>query len=79
MPKSQVFPSLPSFFPFQVEANDKVGTGWHIAAETMREEGAMAFFKGLTPKLLAVSPKLIFSFTVAQYFIDKADNLFGKH
>jgi len=45
----------------------------------MREEGAMAFFKGLTPKLLAVSPKLIFSFTVAQYFIDKADNLFGKH
>jgi len=32
----------------------------------VRNEGMGAFFKGLTPKLLVVGPKLIFSFTVAQ-------------
>lgn len=25
-----------------------------------------AFFKGLTPKLIVVGPKLVFSFTIAQ-------------
>jgi hypothetical protein len=34
------------------------------------KEGLSSFFKGLTPKLLVVGPKLVFSFTIAQqYFI----------
>jgi hypothetical protein len=32
----------------------------------VKKEGFGAFFKGLTPKLAVVGPKLVFSFTVAQ-------------
>ena len=32
----------------------------------MKKEGFGAFFKGLTPKLVVIGPKLVFSFTVAQ-------------
>lgn len=43
--------------------------GLSIVKEMFKTEGVGAFFKGLTPKLLVVGPKLIFSFTVAQQLI----------
>jgi Mitochondrial carrier protein len=37
-------------------------TGFQILKNTIRNEGLTAFFKGLTPKLLTVGPKLVFSY-----------------
>lgn len=51
----------------------KVG-GMTLVRDLVRHEGISAFFKGLTPKLLVVAPKLVFSFTVAQTLIPA----FGK-
>ncbi|KAL1918350.1 uncharacterized protein VTP21DRAFT_3010 [Calcarisporiella thermophila] len=44
-------------------------SGFRIVADLIKHEGMGAFFKGLTPKILVVGPKLIFSFTVAQQLI----------
>ncbi|GAA5856617.1 hypothetical protein JCM3775_003686 [Rhodotorula graminis] len=52
----------------------KVG-GMTVVRELIKNEGASAFFKGLTPKVLVVGPKLIFSFTLAQTLIP----LFSKY
>lgn len=41
-------------------------SGLRIFVKMIEQEGVGSFFKGLTPKLLVVGPKLIFSFTVAQ-------------
>lgn len=49
--------------------------GIRVVKDLIRNEGASAFFKGLTPKLLAVGPKLVFSYTLAQSLIP----LFGKY
>lgn len=49
--------------------------GVTIIKDILKHEGASAFFKGLTPKILVVGPKLVFSFTVAQSLIP----LFGKY
>lgn len=49
-------------------------SGFTIIASLIKNEGFGAFFKGLTPKMLVVGPKLVFSFTIAQQlmsFIDK--------
>lgn len=46
----------------------KVG-GVTIIKEMVKNEGFGAFFKGLTPKVLVVGPKLVFSFTIAQSLI----------
>jgi hypothetical protein len=49
-------------------------SGFTIIASLIKNEGFGAFFKGLTPKILVVGPKLVFSFTIAQQlmsFIDK--------
>ncbi|GAA5821537.1 hypothetical protein JCM3770_000860 [Rhodotorula araucariae] len=46
----------------------KVG-GMTVVRELIKHEGFGAFFKGLTPKVLVVGPKLIFSFTLAQTLI----------
>lgn len=46
----------------------KVG-GVTIIKEMIKNEGVSAFFKGLTPKVLVVGPKLVFSFTLAQSLI----------
>jgi hypothetical protein len=35
----------------------------------MQNEGLSGLFKGLTPKIIVVGPKLVFSFTVAQHLI----------
>lgn len=52
----------------------KVG-GFQVFGKLMREEGLGALFKGLTPKILVVGPKLVFSYTLAQSLIP----LFAKY
>merc|ERR1712230_354686 len=53
---------------------DSKVSGTTLIRDLIRNEGAGAFFKGLTPKLLVVAPKLVFSFTIAQSLIP----FFGK-
>jgi len=43
--------------------------GVTIIRDVVREEGFGAFFKGWVPKTLTVGPKLVFSFTIAQYLM----------
>jgi len=50
-------------------------SGPAIIKDLLKNEGPTAFFKGLVPKILVVSPKLIFSFALAQTLIP----LFGKY
>ncbi|GHJ88028.1 hypothetical protein NliqN6_4430 [Naganishia liquefaciens] len=54
--------------------NSQVG-GMTIIRDMVRTEGMGAFFKGLTPKILVVGPKLVFSYTLAQSLIP----FFGKY
>ncbi|UZJ53192.1 hypothetical protein CBS101457_002512 [Exobasidium rhododendri] len=49
--------------------------GVTIIKDMIKNEGFSSFFKGLTPKILVVGPKLIFSFTLAQSLIP----FFGKY
>ncbi|PSS06532.1 hypothetical protein PHLCEN_2v3662 [Hermanssonia centrifuga] len=44
-------------------------SGMTVVRDLLKEEGATALFKGLTPKLLVVGPKLVFSYTLAQSLI----------
>lgn len=48
---------------------DAPESGARIVAQLLRREGPGAFFKGLGPKMLVVGPKLVCSFTIAQYCI----------
>jgi hypothetical protein len=48
---------------------DKPQSGITVVTSLVKNEGLGAFFKGLTPKLLVIGPKLVFSFTVAQHSI----------
>jgi len=41
-------------------------SGLSVVKDLVKEEGIYAFFKGLTPKIGLIGPKLVFSFTVAQ-------------
>ncbi|RSH85834.1 uncharacterized protein EHS24_004014 [Apiotrichum porosum] len=49
--------------------------GAAIIREMVAKEGITSFFKGLTPKILVVGPKLVFSYTLAQSLIP----FFGKY
>ncbi|KAH7907803.1 mitochondrial carrier protein [Hygrophoropsis aurantiaca] len=49
--------------------------GVTVVKDLLRNEGPAGFFKGLTPKILVVGPKLVFSYTLAQSLIP----LFGKY
>ncbi|KAF5386714.1 hypothetical protein D9615_002076 [Tricholomella constricta] len=49
--------------------------GLTVVKELLKNEGPSAFFKGLTPKILVVGPKLVFSYTLAQSLIP----LFSKY
>lgn len=42
-------------------------SGFTIIRDVAKNEGLGAFFKGWVPKTLTVGPKLVFSFTIAQY------------
>jgi hypothetical protein len=53
----------------QNRAFDDSRSGFRVIGDLLREEGPHAFFKGLTPKLGLIGPKLVFSFTVAQWLI----------
>ncbi|THH27772.1 hypothetical protein EUX98_g6418 [Antrodiella citrinella] len=44
-------------------------SGMSVVRELVRNEGPAALFKGLTPKILVVGPKLVFSYTLAQSLI----------
>lgn len=57
---------------------DNPQSGFTIVKNTLKNEGATAFFKGLTPKLLTTGPKLVFSFALAQSLIPKFDSLLQK-
>lgn len=50
--------------------NFKGQTGMDIIRDILKNEGPGAFFKGAVPKVFTVGPKLIFSFTLAQYLIE---------
>ncbi|KXN71438.1 putative mitochondrial carrier protein YHM1/SHM1 [Conidiobolus coronatus NRRL 28638] len=58
---------------------DNPESGVSIIKNMVKKEGFRAFFKGLTPKILVVGPKLIFSFTVAQQTIPLFHNFFEKN
>ncbi|KAJ3073664.1 hypothetical protein HK102_005961 [Quaeritorhiza haematococci] len=60
----------------QSRSFDQVESGFSIVANMIKKEGPGSFFKGLTPKILVVGPKLIFSFTVAQQLIPFFNKLF---
>jgi hypothetical protein len=52
---------------------DAPESGVQIVRKLIRDEGFSAFFKGLTPKIIVVGPKLIFSYTVAMSMISFFD------
>lgn len=43
-------------------------TAWQSFCSVLKHEGPTAFFKGITPKVIATSPRLVFSYTLSQYF-----------
>ena len=49
--------------------------GTTVFRDMIKNEGVGALFKGLTPKILVVGPKLVFSYTLAQSLIP----FFGKY
>ncbi|ETO29193.1 guanine nucleotide transporter, partial [Reticulomyxa filosa] len=51
----------------QNKSFDDKRSGFRVLSELVKEEGFHAFFKGLTPKIGLIGPKLVFSFTVAQW------------
>eukprot|EP00976_Prorocentrum_cordatum_P064775 1177623-Prorocentrum_minimum.AAC.1 len=51
-------------------------TGGQVIKDLLKQEGPTAFFKGLTPKVLTVAPKLIFSFSIAQYITQRCEAAF---
>ncbi|KAG5487969.1 hypothetical protein LSCM1_08284 [Leishmania martiniquensis] len=48
------------------------------ATAMLKEEGVPSFFKGLTPKIIASAPKLIFAYTMTEYLF-KVMNGSNKH
>ncbi|OCH88160.1 mitochondrial carrier [Obba rivulosa] len=50
-------------------------SGMTVVKDLIKNEGPTALFKGLTPKILVVGPKLVFSYTLAQSLIP----WFGKY
>jgi len=50
-------------------------SGVTVIKDLLKNEGPFALFKGLTPKILVVGPKLVFSYTIAQSLIP----WFGKY
>jgi len=48
---------------------EKGASGIAVLKNIIVQEGSTALFKGITPKLIVVGPKLVFSYTVAQTLI----------
>ncbi|KAF8913316.1 mitochondrial carrier domain-containing protein [Mucidula mucida] len=49
-------------------------SGVTVLKDLIKNEGPLALFKGLTPKILVVGPKLVFSYTLAQSLIPLFSN-----
>jgi len=49
-------------------------SGMKYVGALLKEEGPSAFFKGVIPKLGLIGPKLVFSFTIAQWLIAYLDD-----
>ncbi|TPX30481.1 hypothetical protein SmJEL517_g05966 [Synchytrium microbalum] len=62
----------------QAKSAAEAESGLTIVSRMIAKEGFGSFFKGLTPKILVVGPKLIFSFTVAQSLIPFFGQLLDK-
>eukprot|EP00744_Colponema_vietnamica_P020997 GILI01029922.1.p1 GENE.GILI01029922.1~~GILI01029922.1.p1 ORF type:complete len:205 (+),score=81.90 GILI01029922.1:292-906(+) len=43
-------------------------SGAKVIADIAKQEGVGAFFKGLSPKVIASAPKLVFAYTMTEYF-----------
>lgn len=54
---------------------DSKDSGALILRTLIKNEGFSALFKGLSPKIMVVGPKLVFSFTIAQQMMSYFDNL----
>ena len=54
---------------------DSKESGRSILRNLVKTEGFAAFFKGLSPKIIVVGPKLVFSFTIAQQMMSYFDKL----
>jgi len=54
---------------------DDPRSGFKVLSDLMRTEGPGALFKGLVPKVGLIGPKLVFSFTVAQWLIKELQNV----
>lgn len=52
-------------------------SGGQVLKNLLKNEGPSALFKGLVPKVLVVGPKLVFSFTIAQYLISTFETSFS--
>ncbi|KAJ1731458.1 high copy suppressor of abf2 [Coemansia biformis] len=59
----------------QARSFDSPESGSAILRRMVQKEGLGALFKGLTPKILVVGPKLVFGFTLAQWFIPTFDRM----
>eukprot|EP00939_MAST-03C_sp_MAST-3C-sp1_P002438 g2438.t1 len=46
----------------------------NVMPAIIRNEGMGALFKGMGPKVMVIGPKLVFSFTIAQYVISRFDD-----
>jgi len=53
----------------QKRSFDDHRSGFKLVGDLLKKEGPYAFFKGLTPKIGLIGPKLVFSFSVAQALI----------
>jgi len=53
---------------------DDPRSGFKVFGDLMKQEGPHALFKGMTPKLGLIGPKLVFAFTVAQTLIARIQN-----
>lgn len=54
--------------------NKSFGTttsGAALVMEVLKTEGASAFYKGITPKVATSAPKLVFSYTMTEYFVKR--------
>lgn len=49
-------------------------SGRRIFLETCKTEGFGAFYKGITPKILTSAPKLVFGYTMTQFFLKYLKN-----
>jgi hypothetical protein len=61
----------------QARPFDSPESGATVIKNLLKNEGAGALFKGLVPKLSVVGPKLVFSYTIAQYLIAHFEKAFA--